>query len=301
MLESLVIPDQGDNCCKYDFFLRERSSEPDSVDSVGSPFFSVVAVSSVVPVRVGWDCSRGNRVSGRRKNIMRKLTPMTIEQSWKSVYFFKEITQKCQRHPKAVITKPEIIAPIALPPEMKQVYIPIHFPRSWRKKSCCTTAAGRASPAAEKNAFRILPPSTLLNDVALALQIDVRKRPIDAHRKVGLVPKNIAQGIQKKFYSQCYWRGSYSKAKSENTPIDGAVDGVLKILPKLVHNEDKSRANARHNPRSKPRKDGDREISSTTFPIRPIERIIRIVRRLGDKHNVIPLLEAMFLYKLVRN
>jgi hypothetical protein len=74
----------------------------------------------------------------------------------------------------------------------------------------------------------------------------------------------------------------------------------LKIFPKLVHNEDKSRPNTRNNPSSKARKDGYRKISSTTFPIRPIERIIRIVRRLGNKYNVIPLLEAMFLYKLVR-
>jgi hypothetical protein len=146
----------------------------------------------------------------------------------------------------------------------------------------------------------MLAPSTLLNDVALALQIDVRNRPIDADRKVGLVPMNIEHGIQKKFYNHYRYCGSYSKAKSENTPINGAVDGVFKILPKLIHNEDKSGTDTRHNPSSKARKDGYRKICSTTFPVRPVERIIRIVRRLGNKHNVIPLLEAMFLYKSVQ-
>jgi hypothetical protein len=82
----------------------------------------------------------------------------------------------------------------------------------------------------------------------------------------------------------------YAETESEDTVTDYAVDSLFQFNVKLLHHNDNCCPWTSDCPIGQAGETRNEEECKSLSPFRPVERIIGIVRRLWDKHNIrIPL------------
>lgn len=116
----------------------------------------------------------------------------------------------------------------------------------------------------------------------------VAKNTQEASTKQGRVPITRAVGIQKKFYTRQLkiQRTVYSKTNRQRNPTNRAMNRCIEIAFQVLTQQDESCAESAKSPTHHESESTDRGERKTPFPVRPIERIIHIVRRLGYENDV---------------
>src|SRR5579859_1297955 len=172
-----------------------------------------------------------------------------------------------------------MMPPIVPPVHCTIMKIPIHHPRSWRKKRSATIALANASVVLPANAPRIRAAIKLSKDWAAPLQIVVAKKIPVAIMNTGRRPIYIANGIQKKFYRQLkiLYSGRYRQTNCQDGPADDPMHGLIEIGAKLVHEEDHGGTDTTENPHDEKGEHTRCAKGKCLFPMWPVERVVDII------------------------